>query len=414
MAISRLSPLRGGKGDATWLLIVRAARMATQFVVVVVLARSHGPHWAGAMALALAVCAPVFILSDLGLRTITLTMRPAVGFSRLLRVRLIATSAALAVCGLLTQIPGVFGNLILIIAVAKTADAFVELALAPAQLDNSLRRIAILTASTYVFSSTAVAFLVTRTSPDLALWIGLAIPTSAMGIGALLLGRASAQRVDPPSGQNVSTTRILRAGGAVGIATGILSLTAGIPQYMISGFISTIESGRYAVILYVVLGVELVLNALVQAWLPAGVRIRAQGGEVDLRRFVSLAMFRASIASIPLSIVLVGLAWLVLPITVGPQYRIGGAEMIALAILLVCEPALFLGSAALQVMNLYSIALFTSVAAALAVVVVSFLVVPVWGVTGGLIATITGVLARIFVTQRAFVRASGAPKSIEV
>lgn len=406
LALSRLCPLTKRSMAVVWLMVVRASRMLAQFLIVILLARFHGPESAGQLALTLAVCAPIFILSDLGLRTITLTMKPRVAFARLLKVRLIATTCALAGCIILTQVPGLSGSLILIVAIAKTADAFVELALAPTQLDHALHKVGLLTAGTYGIAALTVALLVTRTSPETALWIGLALPTVIMGLVALVFGKSSARRVDPHPQESVSITRILRAGGAVGIASGILSFSAGIPQYAISGTISTAESGRYAVIMYLVLGAELALNAAVQAWLPTGMSIHSASGVVGLRRYVNSAMVRSTAISLPISLALVVSAAFVIPAVVGPGYALQPAEAIALTALLLCEPALFIGAAGLQVLNLYSSALFTSLIAILTVVIVAVIAVPAWGVAGGLFATTSGVIARITITQYIYKRES--------
>lgn len=389
---------------AMWLVGIRASRMAAQFVVILVLARFFNPDVAGAMALALALSAPVFILSDLGLRTLYLTFTPRVGFNQLLRIRLVSSAAAVFACSVTAFTPGHLGDLLPIVAIAKAADAFVELALAPAQMGHNLHRIGWLSASTYIGSSAAVTLLATREDAVSALWLGLAIPTAFMGICALLIGRSSAQRIEPSAISLVETKGLLRAGSAIGFSTGILSLATGIPQYAISLAFSTAESGRYAVVLYVVLGTELILNALTQVWLPNAVKMRSNGGDLAVQRIISQATALSPVVSLPVSGLLVAVTAISLPIAFGPEYELTSPEMLTLAILLACEPALFLGSAALQVLNRYSSALVTSLAAAAIVAVVSVVTVPAWGVAGGLIATTTGVLARIILTRHAYLR----------
>ncbi|SMC31274.1 lipopolysaccharide biosynthesis protein [Janibacter indicus] len=398
---------------AMWLVGIRASRMAAQFVVILVLARFFNPDVAGAMALALALSAPVFILSDLGLRTLYLTFTPRVGFNQLLRIRLIASAAAVFACSAIAFTPGYLGDLLPIVAITKAADAFVELALAPAQMGHNLHRIGWLSAGTYIGSSAAVALLATREDAVSALWLGLAIPTAFMGICALVIGRSSAQRIEPSTTSLVENNKLLRAGSAIGMSSGVLSLAAGIPQYAISLAFSTAESGRYAVVLYVVLGAELILNALTQVWLPIGAKIRSEAGDPAVQRIIDRATVLSPLFSLPVSGLLVAITAIFLPTAFGPEYKLDSTEMLTLAILLSCEPALFLGSAALQVLNRYSSALITSLAAAAMVAGASVVTVPPWGAAGGLIATTLGVLTRIFLTRRAY-RSSLARRTLRI
>lgn len=387
--MSRLS------GSALWFVVVRSSRMGVQFFAIFVLVRFYSPEWAGAMTLALAITAPVFIVCDLGLRTLATTIVGGVHYARILGIRAVTTLLALGLCLVGAGIPGPIGVMIPVMAVVKASDSFVELSLAPEQFRGRLARIGILVLASYGTAAVSLPMLAARASPSVALWLGLALPTCLMAAVATAFGITSSRSVPSLQVRGASLKAVLYAGAALGLSSGVFALGAGIPQYVLAWANSTVSAGRYAAIMYPVLGVEVILNAAMHAWVPRGVKARTKVGPDNFQRELDSQSIRLSILFLPFATACTAVTHWALPVFLGPTYVVTPAELLFVWLILCFEPALFLGATALQIQNLYGLSLETSVASAVTVGVISVFAVPTLGVLGALFATLVGVVVRI-------------------
>lgn len=386
------------------LVTIRGSRVAVQLAIMALTARYFGAEDAGEFALALAMTAPVFVILDLGLRTLYLSRVPHPPYTQLLRVRLAATLCALLVSGALVLVRPTIAPVIVAVAVAKAADLFMELSIGPLQLAGRLLRGTALTVGTGVVVLVVYVVSFPRGFHE-ALATALVVGAAALSVGSLVLGAAAAG-VAEKAARRRPASGLVRDGLALGFGNGIVSLSSSVPQLALAGAFSTVVSGRYAVMLYVVVAGEMLLNAVSQSVLPSVTQRRTTEGADGLAAWADRWMRRGTIFALPAAAAAVGLAWVTVPLIMGDVYRFTIVETVLLATMLTLLPALFIGSVALQALNEYRTTAIISIATLVAVVISSLLLVPAFGVPGALGATIIGTIVRILLARRRWTRAA--------
>lgn len=388
-----------------WLTLALAFRSLGQAGLLIVFARFGSPETLGSYSLALAVTAPIFVFCEFGLRTVYLTHRGNQPFSAYLRVRLGTLGLAMILTAAIGAIfvPEMTG-ILLLVSLLRAADSVGELYSAPLQRHGELPTIlrafsinAVLTigvgigalaafhnlygviAALVVVSSATTLFLMKR-------------PTDAL----LVLKEPTTAGVRPPWVDHIS---VVRAGLPTGISWGLLSLLSSIPQYFLAAYFSQVEVGYFAIILYVVVVVEIFLNAVSQSWIPQAKKLLA-GAPSFIRAVARTAMLWTA-AFFPLSALVCAAAYLMLPIIFGPTYRITWAEAIPLFGSLVVLPLVFFSAMALNVANSYVKALTTSVAAVVIASGVAFIAIPGGGVPGALWVSFAALASRSILSMAA-------------
>jgi O-antigen/teichoic acid export membrane protein len=206
-----------------------------------------------------------------------------------------------------------------------------------------------------------------------------------------LLAKEEPAIADAPS-QWDEHLSVVKAGLPTGISWGLLSLLSSIPQYFLAAYYSPVEVGYFAIILYVVVVVEIFLNAVSQSWIPRAKQMLAEAPSF-FRAVAKTALIWTG-AFVPLSAMVCAAAYLMLPIIFGSAYRIEWAEIIPLYGSLVVLPMVFFSAMALNVANSYVKALTSSVAAVTLASVVAFLTVPTGGVPGALWVSFAALASR--------------------
>lgn len=119
-----------GPADRVAALLVCASviRYAGQLVLLVLIARFAGAQGVGTYTVALAVCAPVFIIAGFGIRTVRLTLRrpvPAASYERFLLTSLLCGTALVAIIAVF--LPSPLGLVAVVIAVLRISETFLDL-----------------------------------------------------------------------------------------------------------------------------------------------------------------------------------------------------------------------------------------------------------------------------------------------
>lgn len=385
--------------NSAQLLTIRGTRVAMQLAVMTITARSFGPAAAGEFALALAMTAPIFVVLDLGLRTLYLSRTPRPGYRQLLSVRVVATAGALALCaGLGILRPEMF-LVVLVVALNKASELFLELAIGPLQLLGQLTRGTVVTLA--ASATTVGMYLVTSDHSFVpALTIAMGSGAVLLSAGSLLLGSRTARGVEHEARRSVNIRGLVRDGLALGVGNGIVSLATSVPQLVLAATFSTVVSGRYAVMLYVVLAGEMLMNAVSQSVLPSVADRFSVEGPMGLRVWAIRWTRLGTAIAFPAAGVAVAAAAAVLPRLMGDVYAMTLPEALMLTGMLVLLPALFVGSVALQARNDYRITALISVATLLVVTISAFLLVPVFAAVGALAASSGGTVTRIALAAR--------------
>ena len=394
---------------AVHLVASGVARYAGQLASFALIALVLGPDQAGRYALALAVTAPVFVVAGLGLRPVFLTISPRVAARDAETLRAAASALALgatiAVAAAVADAPTAL--LVSVVAASKAVDTFAELWSAFLQVTGRHRRLSASTAD-------ATAAQVAAVGAALAGGAGVSGAVAA-GAGAVLLVMVAATRpwggADPrlhgSAERRGSWRRLLAAGVPAGVASGVATLVTTLPQYELGRTAAPADVAELALLLYVVAGVQIVLNGLAQAWIPEA-RRRHETARLGTRHLAATTL-RWSVAGVPTAVVGAGLMVVVVPLVLGPGHAPGAAELVPLVVAASLSAAVFCGTTALTVQNRYTASLGASVATVLVAGAVGLVVVPAHGVPGALWATVAAMATRVVVAGLLASRGPAAP-----
>ena len=382
-----------------WLTIALAFRSLGQAGLLIVFARFGSPETLGNYSLALAITAPIFVLCEFGLRTVYLTHKENHPFTSYLRVRMVTLGLAI----LLTACIGFFlvqaiTSILLLVSLLRAADSMGELYSAPLQRHSSLGTILVAFGSNALLTI-GVGIAVLATTQNLLVVIASLVVVST-ATTLFLMKRPTDQllaRTESAEGIRSGDTvnghaSVVKAGLPTGISWGLLSLLSSIPQYFLAYYFSQIEVGYFAIMLYLVVVVEIFLNAVSQSWIPAAKEMLNQAPSFFLGVLKTAALW--TLAFMPVSSIACVAAFLMLPLVFGETYAVRWAELLPLFSALMSLPLVFFSAMALNVANSYVKALTTSVAAMLVAVGAAIVLIPQHGIPGALWVSFVGLASR--------------------
>jgi O-antigen/teichoic acid export membrane protein len=372
---------------ATALLGASIARYAGQLVVFILIARLRGPADAGIYALALAITAPVFIVAGLGMRSVFLTLRSPISVSNYERLRALTVAGAVIATIVATSI--VSPEISVTVAAVsgyKALDALNDLY--GAVLQRAMRASATVTTSIAVSAAQALTLAVALLA-DVPTALALLISTivSALITVSVVRGKAISAANDAGTpvldGQVRRPWReIMRAGFPTGVSFGLVTLLSTMPQYFLGATSGASAVGRYAILLYLVVAVEMVLNALSQSWIPYGRHLEAEG-RLSVIAILAVAV-KWTLITLPLGGASMVAAYFVLPAVLGPAYVLALPEVLPLTLAMVVTPFVFATTTSLSIQNKYRWSLVASAATVFLGVLIGWWLVGQYGLEGGL------------------------------
>lgn len=288
----------GLRRNASWALAGNAVYAASQWLVLVVLARLGTPTAVGQFALGMAVCAPVVLLGNLQMRSVLATdARSEHAWADYLGLRLVTTVAALAV------IAGIAGLgyrrdtalVIALVGLAKAVEAASDLCYGWFQ---KRERMDLMARSLMLRGPLALGAL----AAGLALTgeVAWAVAGLAGAWAAILVAHdlpAVAALLDVPGGRDRRAARAPRFHGRtllglarlalpLGLTTLFLSLNHNIPRYFIEHHLGEASLGVFAALAYVMVAGEIVIRALGQTAMPRLARHWAAGERAAFDRLL--------------------------------------------------------------------------------------------------------------------------------
>ena len=400
-----------------WTLAGNVIYAACQWGMISVLAKTGTPVAVGQFALALAITAPVFMLTNLFLRGIQATdARNEFSFGEYFTLRTIGTVVGLAAIALILLFyrrDTIAWGVVLFVAVAKSVESFTDVIAGLLQKHERLDQVAI--SMTLKGLSSLLAF-----SLAFYYWHSLVCAAAAMAITWTVVFLSYDVRVAGAllqTGDRYFTwnrdalIKLTKLAAPVGIVMGLVSLNASIPRYAVEHYRGSGELGIFAALAYLVVVVNLIVNALGQS---AIARLSRSFAEGDLRHF-RIVLERMSF--IGLGVAALGMAFglafgsMVLRLVYGPVY----ASHLDLLLMLigisgVTAVASFLGygmSAARQFREQLPVTIVSVATCAVA----AYLLTPGWGLMGAAVAILLSVVAQIvgsFCVLRAAFHQAGA------
>lgn len=295
------------KGNFAWTLAGNLIYAGCQWGCVVVLSRLGNPVMVGQFALGLAICTPIFLMSQLQLRSLQATdashseYRPG----DYLALRLLTTAIALLAIAGLVMAAGYRGEtalVILFVGIAKACDSLSDVYYGHLQQYENMKRIA---------RSMMMRGMLSVCSLGIAVWI-----TRSAAAGALAWAFAWAVILllydSRPAGHVVTTlvwnwaamSRLAIMAFPLGLMMMFLSLDTNIPRYIIAHDMGEGALGLYAAVASLQAAGTLLVNAMGQTSSP---RLARYYFLRDHRSFRLLFLRFLAVALLP-GLVLIGVA----------------------------------------------------------------------------------------------------------
>jgi O-antigen/teichoic acid export membrane protein len=272
-----------------WTFVGNAIYAAGQWAILSLFAKLGSSEMLGQYALAVAVTAPIVMLSHLNLRAVLAT---DVGgkhpFGDYLAVRLGATGIGLAAIVAITPATAhswAFAAAILAVGIAQSAETVSDIYYGALQRRERMDRIAWSMIGRAVVSVAALGAALRLTHRILP------------AVMALALGRLATLLVyDRPAGSAGeglwhsgvrAQIRILRTASPLGIVLMLVSLNSNLPRYAIEHYLGTRELGAFAAAASFMTAGGTVINALGQSVTPRLARYFSEGDRARFRRLAA-------------------------------------------------------------------------------------------------------------------------------
>jgi O-antigen/teichoic acid export membrane protein len=293
----------------SWTLVGNTIYAASQWGMLVLLAKLGNPEMVGQFTLGLAVTAPVFMLTNLQLRGIQATdATQRFKFSDYLGLRLLGTGLALVIIlGIaLIGYRQTIGLIILLIALAKALESVSDVVYGLLQQHERMDRVSI---SLMLRGCLSLCFLgigLYLTHHLFGAVLGLVIVWAVVLIGYdlwssfLILKPASPRCLssDRPSTYRdwievlqphwhwQTLRRLIAPALPMGTVMMLISLNSNIPRYVIEQHLGTRELGIFAAIAYLIMAGGTIVGALGQAATPRLAKYYATGNRQAFRRLL--------------------------------------------------------------------------------------------------------------------------------
>lgn len=385
-----------------FLLGAQFLRNLGPLLILFLLARLTDPETVGVYSLALAIVTPFFVLAQLGMRTVTLTLQPEASF----RNYTVVQSAALVLALIAAVVFSAIGTpqlalVVLLAAVLKIADAYSDFLSGPLQRHG--RSVTVFTASLIAavavsLAAAIVLYLTRDLVPTLTALAGTSLVAAYLCLfrPAHRVSRAI-ESAEPRRDHRLPAEmrRIVAAGLPLGVAMSLMSLISTVPQYVVTASAGEAETARLAVLLYVYALADIVTGVLSQAWIP---HAQAQLRKLSARSPILVVSTRGAalwtLVYVPVTVVGLILAEWLLPIVFGAPYTLSLGEAIPLGIAIVLLPSAHFMATAVAIQNDYLHALTLAVGSTVLSLATCLILIPQIGIAGAFWALVVAVAAR--------------------
>jgi O-antigen/teichoic acid export membrane protein len=402
----------------SWMLVGNVIYAASQWGILVLLAKLGTPEMVGQFALGLAVTAPIIMFANLQLRAVQVTdARREYAFTDYFGLRLVTTSLAyvvIVVVTLLSGYEGITAAVILLIGLSKSFEAVSDIFFGLLQQYERMDRIGKSVMIEGPVTLLVMALLMFLTQNVVVAVAGLAIVWGLQLIfydfySGVLIFRAiggAVRRELTPHFNKERLRKLIRSSLPLGFAALLISLNATVPRYFISTYLGNEQLGIFAASAYIMTAEMVLVNTLAQAAVPRLAEYFAAGNPKAFYRLLfRLLGFGAAVGGVGVIIAVV-IGKEILTLLYQPQYATDSSVFVILMLAtLVANIASFLnfGMVAVRAFDA-QIPLFVVVA--LTSVGSSIYFIPAYGLKGagfGLIATfLVQILGASVIIVRAF------------
>ncbi|MFN3597233.1 MAG: lipopolysaccharide biosynthesis protein [Rubricoccaceae bacterium] len=380
--------------NVSWTFAGNVVYAACQWGVLMVLARLGSPELVGQYALGLAIAAPVFLLANLQLRSLqAIDVEAEHAFADYLGLRVATTLAAvLVVLGILgaAGYAAATAWVAVCITLAKAVEAFSDVMYGQLQQHERMDRVA----RSYLLRGPlmlAVIGGVLYASGDLVLAV------AAAAVGSLLVlmlhdAPVTARHVSSlrPRWNARVARRIAWVALPLGIVTMLMALNVNVPRYFLQATLGERGVGFYSALVYLVVPLSTVVNALGQATSPALARRWVDGDRAAYRALlVKMLLVAAGLGGAGIAGALLLGEW-ALGLAYGSEYAFLAPLLVIVMVAALVEIVASVLCYAMTSMRLFrqQLAMFVLVLAA--TLGCAAALVPPMGIAGGVAALLVG------------------------
>ena len=290
-------PPRSLRANVAWTFAGNVIYAGCQWLMLMAVAKLGTREMVGEFSYALALTAPVSVLTSLQLRYVQATdARDHFPFSSYLGLRLLGAAFSLVIVAALAALApekGV-GAVVLTIGVAKAIEAVSDICYGLLQRHERMDRIARSMIFRGVTASAAFTVVVgitgTVAAGGIALCVtwGLVLVLHDLPRTSALLGSGRATAWPRPTFGPADLSQLTRRALPLGAMAFLLSLGINIPRYFIERSLGLTELGVFSAVSYIVVALSMVLAALGQAAMPRMAVHHARG---EQSAFLRLTFF---------------------------------------------------------------------------------------------------------------------------
>jgi O-antigen/teichoic acid export membrane protein len=401
-------------GNAAWLSIDQALRMAVGLLVGVWIARYLGPEQYGWLSYALAVVAMVGSLASLGINAVVvreLVRAPgevAEGMGTALFLRSVAAGVGYVVClsvAALMPTPDVQVRwLIVVVGSGLLLQALDVVDLLFQSRGESRLSAWVRMCSCVLGAGLKVALILTH-APLIAFGVAGVVELAMTGAGWLWMARRKGMRSSDWRGERARAVALLRESWPIAISGLAISAQAYVDQIVIGAMLEAGELGQYAAAVRLVSVFAFIPTVVLTAAAPE--ITRAKGDDLLYRKRLH-GLYRLMfglflITALPLILVGPGLTTLLY----GSAYAGAAALLPWLALRLFFTNLGVARSAFIVNEGLFRFALVTAIAGAIVNIALNLILVPRWGAMGAIVSSLASFGVTTFALEGFHLRARG-------
>jgi O-antigen/teichoic acid export membrane protein len=284
-------PAQSLRLNFSWTIVGNAVYVATQWGILVLLARLGNPEAVGQFSLGLAITAPIMLFASLQLRAVQATdARTQFKFQDYAGLRILMTIiAACVIFGISAVLyRGETALTVAAFALSKGIESLSDVVYGLWQQQERMDLIAksLMLRGVLALAGATVCFAVVHT-----VWAavcGMAVAWAVVfAVFDVRRGITLANELNQPIMPRFSATRLeqlVRLSLPLGIVTLLLSFNANVPRYMICHFRSIGELGIYSALGYILTAGTMIVGALGQSATPRLAYYAAQSKKREFRR----------------------------------------------------------------------------------------------------------------------------------
>ena len=322
----KLKPL-SLRANFSWTFLGNVIYSASQWGILISIARFGSPDMLGQFGLALAITAPIIMLTNLHLRSIQATdAKKGYSFSHYLTLRLITIIIAQVIIVFIVlnaHYDPYLSTLIILIGISKGVESVTDIYYGLMQQQERMDRIAKSMIIKGILSLLFAIIALIATNDILFLSIALICSWSIILLIYDIKGTqfVNLNKKKYLSQQNISyLLQLTKLSFPLGIVMMLLSLNTNIPRYFIEYYLGESELGIFIAMFYLIIVGNTIVNALGQAALP---RMAKYIGSANIRAYwrllLSLNLIGITLGFISILVAIIAGKW-ILTLVYGVEY----------------------------------------------------------------------------------------------